>query len=170
MPRRPRSHLPDGAFHIVSRGVDRRRIFLDDLDHEHYLGLLTKAVERHRWMLHAACLMPNHVHLLITSTRARMSDGMRRLNGVYAAWFNFRYGRWGHLFGDRFWSGAVTDERQLAAAWAYVLSNPVRAGLCDRPSDWRWSKSPYGFPDEAPASDTDQPPGTRATYQPTSIG
>jgi REP element-mobilizing transposase RayT len=53
--------------------------------------------------------------------------------------FNRRHGRRGHLFGDRFSSYVLRDERHLAAAVEYVLQNPVRAGLCDQARDWRWS-------------------------------
>ena len=45
----------------------------------------------------------------------------------------------GHLFGDRFSSYVLRDERHLAAAIEYILQNPVRAGLCDQARDWRWS-------------------------------
>jgi len=53
--------------------------------------------------------------------------------------FNARYERAGHVFGARFSSWLIESEEHLAAAIRYVLENPVRAGLCDRPEDWPWS-------------------------------
>ncbi|MBM3677304.1 MAG: transposase [Actinobacteria bacterium] len=148
MARRARSLLPDGTFHVTARGVERRRIFLQQRDYLKYARLLAEVAEQHRWTVHAVCLMPNHVHLVVTCTRQDLSDGMRRLNGLYAAWFNYMHGRWGHLFGSRFWCAPIMDESQLETTWTYVLYNPVRAGLCEHPSEWRWSWTPYGMPDE----------------------
>jgi hypothetical protein len=41
----------------------------------------------------------------------------------------------------------IEDEEYLRSACDYVLLNPVRAGLCERASDWPWSASRYGFPE-----------------------
>jgi putative transposase len=83
--------------------------------------------------------MGNHYHLVVRARRVDLSNGMRRLNGVYAQGFNRRYDRRGHLFGDRFASWVIGSEEHLSAAIAYVLFNPVRAGLCARAADWPWS-------------------------------
>jgi putative transposase len=83
--------------------------------------------------------MGNPYHLILRARRADLSAGMRRLNGVYAQRFNRRYGRRGHLFGDRFASWVIGSEEHLTAAVGYVLLNPVRAGLCGRAEDWPWS-------------------------------
>jgi hypothetical protein len=49
---------------------------------------------------------------------------------------------WGHLFGDRFGSNEVLDEAYALGVVRYALLNPVRAGLCRHPREWRWSS--YG--------------------------
>jgi len=90
----------------------------------------------------AKSLMTNHYHLVVEAFRDALSDGMQHLNGVYAQSFNVNYGRWGHLFGERFWCRPVGEE-DLAATCDYVLANPVRAGICDRSSDWPWGASRY---------------------------
>jgi REP element-mobilizing transposase RayT len=85
--------------------------------------------------------MTNHYHLVVASLRDELSEGFHRLNGVYAQTFNRRHGRKGHLWGDRFWSGLIESDAELDATCRYVLDNPVRAGLCERPADWAWSGS-----------------------------
>jgi REP element-mobilizing transposase RayT len=85
--------------------------------------------------------MPNHYHLVVATLRSNLSDGLHRLNGVYAQRFNQRHKRTGHLFGDRFSSHVVDSEDHLAAACEYVLENPVRARLCERADEWPWSAS-----------------------------
>ncbi len=134
-----RSELPDGIFHVTTRGVDSCLIYRDELDRISFLRLFANVVERFRWRTYAFCLMGTHYHIVLETARARLSDGAQRLNGVYAQRFNRRHGRTGHLFGDRFASWVVDDEDHLAAACRYVLENPVRAGLCDSPEQWRWS-------------------------------
>ena len=66
---------------------------------------------------------------------------MRELNGGHARRFNERHGRRGHLFGSRFTAESITTDEYFEAACAYVLANPVRAGLVDEPADWPWSGS-----------------------------
>jgi putative transposase len=139
----PRSILPEYAvFHATARGAGRIAIYREDDDRRFFLALLADAVSRFGWSFHAFCLMTNHYHLVVEAFREALSDGMQRLNGVYAQSFNGNYGRWGHLFGERFWCRPVQEE-DLAATCRYVLDNPVRAGICDRSSDWPWAASRY---------------------------
>ncbi len=141
MARRPRNLLRDGRFfHVTARGVNRAAIFRDDADRRAFLALLGDCVARSGWRCHAFCLMSNHYHLVVeTPTLSALSAGMHRLNGVYAQQFNRKHGRSGHLFGDRFASWLLAEESHYEATCAYVLANPVRAGLCARPDDWKWS-------------------------------
>jgi putative transposase len=139
MARRPRRLLPDGWFHVTCRGVDGLPIFRDRTDRLMWLGLLARTVQRDAWTCGALCLMGNHYHLIVHARRADLSTGMRWLNGVHAQRFNSRYGRRGHLFGDRYASWIVDSEEHLGAAVEYVRQNPVRAGLCRRAADWPWS-------------------------------
>jgi hypothetical protein len=63
---------------------------------------------------------------------------MQHLCGTYAQWFNWKYGRRGHLFGRRFGSVHIVKDSHLLEAHRYVALNPVRAGLCRGPESWRW--------------------------------
>jgi REP element-mobilizing transposase RayT len=144
MARLPRSTFPPfGVWHVTTRGVERRRVFLDRGDARSFLAELWRAVDTHPLHVHALCLMPNHYHLVVECLRDALSRALHRVNGRYAEAFNAKYGRSGHLWGDRFALWQVRDEEHLREACEYVLQNPVRAGLCDRASDWRWSFSRY---------------------------
>jgi REP element-mobilizing transposase RayT len=141
MPRALRRDIPDGVFHVTTRGVGREPIFRDDADRVLFLRLLAETVRSHSWRCHAFCLMGTHYHLVVASTRECLSRGLQRLNGVYAQLFNRRHSRTGHLFGGRFHAWVIDDDRHFAATCRYVLENPVRAGLCPHPGDWPWSAS-----------------------------
>jgi len=140
MPRRPRSELPDvGAFHVASRGTNYGDIYLDDVDRKSFMTILARVVATNQWTCHAFCLMTTHYHLIVETERWRLSRGMQVLNGRYAQLFNQRHDRDGHLFRARYSVYVIGDEAGLEASCLYVLENPVRAGLCNNPSDWPWS-------------------------------
>lgn len=139
MARRPRYELPNGLVHVTARGNRRQAIALDDRDCERFLGTVSD-VDRHtplQWL--AYCLMGNHYHLLVDGSRANLSNAMHRLNGTYAQAFNRRHGLDGHLFQDRFHAVAIASEWHLFELVRYIALNPVRAGLCAFPADYRWS-------------------------------
>lgn len=140
MPRRPRSSLPDcGVFHAYSRGVDRVAISRDDADRIAWLSSLERTIDRFDWTFYVYCLMPNHFHVVIETSLEQLSKGMHSLNGLYAARFNRRHERTGHLFQGRFGLRVIEDAGGLERSCAYVLENPARAGLCESPRDWPWS-------------------------------
>lgn len=123
--------------------MERRRVFLDRGDGRAFLRRLNQAVAAHELDVHALCLMPNHYHLVVECRRVTLSRALHRVNGIYAEEFNAKYARNGHLWGDRFALRQIRDEDHLHAACAYVLANPVRAGLCQTVADWPWSGSRY---------------------------
>jgi REP element-mobilizing transposase RayT len=113
-------------------------IYRDDDDRRVFLGLLGHASEEYEWTCHTFCLMTNHYHLVVDTTREYLSEALQLLNGQYAQGFNGKYERWGHVFGERFWCRPVPEE-QLETVCIYVMMNPVRAGLCKEIGDWPWS-------------------------------
>jgi REP element-mobilizing transposase RayT len=133
-----RDEQPGGIYQVIARGVDRRRIFVDEEDFRTYTRLLALAVERQGWRLLCYCLMPNHVHLMIEITETNLSNGMQWLHGLYARYFNDRHDRVGHLFEAPFKSPVVTDET-LVRTVGYIVVNPLDAALCARARDWPWS-------------------------------
>jgi putative transposase len=139
MPRPPRLIVPGGIYHVTARGNRRQEIYVDDADFEFFLLLLARVAERFGWQVHSYCLMRNHYHLLIETPEPNLSAGMHRLNFLYAQWFNWRHGVDGHLFQGRFYSRLVTSDPHLLELSRYIVLNPVRAGLCSDPSEWRWS-------------------------------
>jgi REP element-mobilizing transposase RayT len=146
MARVPRSSLPPyGYFHVYARAVAAAGLlFLDDDDRRRFVRLLWDVVRQHAITCHAFCLMGTHYHLVLETQRESLSSGVHRLNWLYAAGFNERHDRFGHVFSERFSTRAIESEDYLFDACAYVLLNPIRAGLCNRVDEWPWSYSRYG--------------------------
>jgi REP element-mobilizing transposase RayT len=142
MGRVPRPQIAGGVYHATARGNRRHRIYVTEVDCNLFCHLLTSCVRRFAWRCHGLCLMPNHYHLILETPEANLSVGMQRLNGVYAKWFNHAHGFEGHLFERRFRSIVIESEPHLLELARYIALNPVRAGLCRHPGEWKWSS--YG--------------------------
>jgi REP element-mobilizing transposase RayT len=138
--RQNRVQPPETTFHITANGNgDRESIFVDDRDRHRFLQTLAETTSRFAWDVRAYCLMDTHYHLLVHTPEPTLARGMARLNGVYAQNFNYRHGRRGHLFRDRYWSVPLLTDEHLLLALRYIARNPVAAGLCDDASEWPWS-------------------------------
>lgn len=130
----------EGAlYHITARGNEGKDIFLEDGDWKKFLSLLEEVSQRYRALVHAYCLMGNHYHLFMETTRANLSQVMHNLNTAYTGYFNRRYRRVGHLFQGRYKAILVDKENYLVELSRYIHLNPVRAKLVRRPQDWPFS-------------------------------
>ena len=139
MARPLRLDYPGAMHHVFTRGMSRSAVALDDADYEKSLMLLARAVPRFGLRCHAWCYLPNHSHLLLTSELGNLSRAMHWLGTCTAQSFNHRHEHSGHVYEGRFGSRLVEDEGYLLELARYVPLNPVRAGLCASPGDWRWS-------------------------------
>ena len=127
MARPLRIDVTGGWYHVTARGIERRAIFEDSRDHEHFIDLIKEMAERYGVQVHAYALMGNHYHLLIQTPGANASASIQWLNVSYSVWFNKRRDRVGHVFQGRFGSVLVDGDGAWAlGASAYVHLNPVR--------------------------------------------
>jgi len=115
--RRLRRNTVDGWYHTFHRGIERRSIFADDRDREHFVDLLAEARERFRLRIHAFSLMGNHWHSVLQTPDANLSAAMQWVHLSHAAWFNARHSRVGPLWQGRFRAIPIGD-----GAWAYEVS------------------------------------------------
>src|SRR5260370_19936700 len=63
---------------------------------------------------------------------------MKELKGRFAQWYNRRDHRYGVLWAERFKSVLVEEGQAVSAVAAYIDLNPLRAGLCEDPKDYRY--------------------------------
>lgn len=139
MPRNPRIHYPQAIYHVMSRGVEKRPIFMSDKDRRVFLRFLDEAVRADLAALFAYCLMGNHYHLLIAINEIPLAVTMQKALTRYALYFNRTHDRVGHLFQSRYTAMPCQDLAYLIHLVAYIHMNPVRAGLAAHPADWAWS-------------------------------
>jgi REP-associated tyrosine transposase len=142
MSRHRRGHIAAGTYHVTTRSAGPMPIFTDDVEYGRFCGLVARYVTRKKWTCLSFCVMSTHYHLLVDVPANTLQGGMQVINWSYARWFNARHGRSGHLFGERYYSGRIESDGHMLSALRYIARNPVSAGMCERPSDWRWSSYP----------------------------
>lgn len=143
MARPRRLEAPGVVYHVVVRGNERRAVFRDDSDRVRYLGRLAHYREKFGFRLLAFCLMDNHVHLAMETSRHPLSRIMAGVQFTYTQYFNRRYRRVGHLFQGRYKAFIVDRDAYLLALVRYIHENPVKAKIVERPEDYRWSSDRY---------------------------
>lgn len=129
MPRGPRIDYPGAYHHVYARGIEKRRIFLDDSDRGVFLGRLGPNLSKWHLRCLAWALMPNHFHLLLISDSGDLPSFMRCLLTGYSVYFNERQKRVGHLFQNRYKSRVISKEAYLREVIRYIHLNPIRSGL-----------------------------------------
>jgi putative transposase len=126
MARSLRIDVPQGWYHVLNRGVERRPIFPRTEANLHFLDLLGCLPSRFGVRIHAYVLMGNHYHLQLETPQANLSRAMQWLNLSYAAWFNRRQQRSGPLFQGRFKAILHDPESAVLQINRYIHLNPVR--------------------------------------------
>ena len=138
--RHPRIVEPGYPHHIILRGNNRRRIFSYDREFRLFIRMVGEQGWKHGVQLHCMCAMPNHGHLIMTpQDKDSLSSCVGAFSHQYAWTRNRRRDGSGHLFEGRFRSIVIDSERYLAACTAYLELNPVRAGIVEDATAWRWS-------------------------------
>ncbi len=74
---------------------------------------------------------------------ASLSEYVKEIKQSFSRWYNKRHGRKGFFWGERFKSVLVENGDSLVNCLAYIDLNPVRAGLVERPEDYRWCSLAY---------------------------
>ena len=72
-----------------------------------------------------------------------ISGFVQSFKQTFTRWYNKVNGRNGYLWGDRFKSVLIEEGTSLLNCLAYIDLNPMRAGIVDRPEDYRWSGIGY---------------------------
>lgn len=139
MPRPPRIQYENAIYHIIAKGNGGQKIFLNDSDREKYLRCLKEAQLKFDLEIFCFALLDNHFHLTLRARHSNLSKAMQWLQTSYSVYHNVKYERSGHLFSGRFKSLLVENERYLLALSYYVHLNPVKAGIAEKPWDYKWS-------------------------------
>jgi putative transposase len=98
---------------------------------------LAFAMQKTGVLLHAACVMSDHHHLVVTDPRGCLPDFLRELHRLTAKAMNALQGQWENLWAAEACNVVrLVTEGDIADKIAYVVANPVAAGVVERPEVW----------------------------------
>jgi len=146
---------PGIVSHITQRAAGREPLFLEDADYLFMLWLLKEIAQNYSLKIYSFCLMPNHVHLLLSPEEKNLYDATRDLFSRYAMKFNQKYQRKGHLFGGPYRQAVCFDNNYFLAVSLYIHLNPVKASIVANPMEYRWSSIGLYDNENAPQSFVD---------------
>lgn len=140
MPHRARQKSETGYYHVVSKGIHDQILFESDADRQNYAGLLRRAKLETGIILHAFCLMSNHVHLVVEDPEDELASFMKQVHERYGMYLAEKTGRYGGIFQRRYWSEPINSDAHFLCAVRYVHANPAAAGICPA-SKYEWSSA-----------------------------
>ena len=143
MGRKPRIEYKGGVYHVIQRGNNREYIFENKDNKAYLLELVREYKPMMNFELYGYILMDNHYHMVLKTLDAPLQDIMHRVNNKYSKFYNYKNGRTGHVFENRYKGILVKDDKYLLSLLRYVHQNPVRAKMCKRVKDYRWGSDSY---------------------------
>lgn len=140
MPRFPRNYLKTSFFHVMSQGINKNFIFEDSIDIKFYIKNMYEIKDKYNVKIIAYCIMNNHVHMLLeTAGVENLSKYMHCLNTRFGQYYNKKYKRVGYVFRDRYKAEGIYSEKQLYNCIKYIYDNPVKAEICKKPEEYKFS-------------------------------
>ena len=134
----PRRVVP-GTQYLLTRRCSERRFFLrpSKAVNEILRYVLAVAAERYGVVLHAFCVLSNHVHIVFTDVKGNMPAFEQYLDSLVARSINALHDHWESFWAPGSYSAVtlVTPEDVLSKC-AYVLANPAAAGLVRHGREW----------------------------------
>ncbi len=130
----------DRVYFITIRAYKHQSPFVQDDLNELILDTLRDEQEHQDCAVFTYCLMPDHLHFLVSPRR----DGVSVLTFVNqykgkTTNFSWRVGWQGKLWQPRYYDHIVRSDASLRAIAEYIIDNPVRRRLVDYADDWLWS-------------------------------
>ncbi|MFH1281301.1 MAG: transposase [Candidatus Omnitrophota bacterium] len=140
MPREARRLIDGKHYHIVTRGIDCRRLFGDEADNQYFYNIICAYLPKFRISIFHYCFMINHIHLLIKAIRAAdLPKFMQLVLQGYAYYFRKKYLSVGFIFQNRYKSRLIDNDAYLLECGRYIERNPLRAKIVSELSRYRWS-------------------------------
>jgi putative transposase len=139
MSNRERGNFPGAIHHVWVRGNNREYIFENDLSKGFFIKQLKDYKKKFDYNIFAYVVMDNHYHILIQTFKDSIGDVMFNINNVTGKFVRDNLGRCGHVYAGRYNSRLVHTNENLLWLIRYIHRNPVRAKMCERVADYRWS-------------------------------
>ena len=157
MSRTRRPYSPGAVFHIASRTIRHVRWFDNSHVADGIVRILCESRVRSDTQLLAWAIMPTHYHLIVRQGSAPLARLVGRVNQRIAFLVQRFYDHEGYVFERRFRHVECKDAQHLRNAIVYVHRNPVDAGICADPAEYRWSSHGSYFSQDSRHTDLQLP-------------
>ena len=158
MPRTSRAIVGGHCYHFYNRGNNRMRLFHDRKDYVALQWLLAEAMDELDVPLLAACVMPNHVHLVLRPHRdGDLANWAHWFFTTHARRYHKRYDTSGRVWQGRFKASLVQTDEHLLTLIRYVERNALRANLVTRAEQWEWGSLRWRQRGTSPVAMTPSP-------------
>jgi putative transposase len=139
MPRTARAVVGGYCYHVLNRGNKKARVFHEPADYLQFCALVARAQARLELPILAACLMPNHVHLVMRpSASGDLARWMHWAFTTHVRWYHAKYATTGRVWQGRFKAFIAQEDHHLLTLMRYVERNALRANMVERAEDWQW--------------------------------
>ncbi|MFZ1006055.1 MAG: transposase [Candidatus Sulfotelmatobacter sp.] len=138
---------PHGTYFVTFSTWQRRRLFVV----ESYARLFLKTIygyrRQGRFELHAFVLMPEHVHLMLLTPApgVTLERSIQFIKGGYSHALGAELGRKGEVWQRGFTDHRIRDCVDFEVHRGYIHENPVRRGLVESASNYRYCSAYSGF-------------------------
>jgi len=137
---------PPGTYFVTFETWRRKRLFVV----EPYVRLFVQTLYHYRregrFQVHAFVVMPEHVHLLFTPAHnVTLEHAVQLIKGGYSHEFGITFGKHKEVWQRGFTDHRIRDARDFEAHVEYIHQNPVKRGLVEKPSDYRYCSAFPGF-------------------------
>ncbi len=143
-----RNRIQEGNIHNYFRGNNRKIVFYNDNDKIEFLKRCNRFSKQYETTILEFVLMDNHVHLQVDTKND--SGFMKSLQMSYVQWYNHHHNLSDKLFKTPFNSACKFTEDWIIDSMLYILKNPVKANICQKPSDFKWSSIGFHFNGDSP--------------------
>jgi len=127
-------------FHVTWKCHNNDFLLRDDTIKAKLYSLLSRYKQQYNIKIYGYCFMDNHPHLVgYCKSVTEFSHFFQVVNGLLARFINRLHRRKGQVVMDRIHSPQIQSERHMLHVLHYIDLNPVRAGVCKRARDYRWS-------------------------------
>lgn len=139
----PKGQIKSGSFHVYFRGNHLNNVFYTELEKYHFLKLCNTYAKRYKTTINEFVLMDNHVHLQVVTEN--LSEFMMRFLQAYSRWYNINNNAKGKLFMSPYNCAPKYTLKAQIDSMLYILQNPVKAGICRTPQEYKWCSFNFHF-------------------------
>jgi len=164
-----KSSEPNTFHYVTLVTYNRVQVFQSDHACEIFVNTLREVRERFPYKLIGYVIMPDHAHAIVNNASGTISDWLRRVRGNSARCIVDWLREDRHLLSlKKLTLNPPQKRKHTHAVWQkdpsiidlwshrfirqklnYLHLNPVRAGLCEHPADWKWSSCRAYLPHKA---------------------